>query len=982
MIRHRFRSLCGLLLPLLLLLAAGGCGILPFQKGTPAVVEADSLENEITEPVISVQPMTSVKDSLLADIAVTGYPAYNSRWVDSVLARLSPRQRVAQLLVPFSFSDVSTKTLTHLRKAVLEQGVGAVLLSRGTIADARELIDSLQGWAEVPLLISADFETGPGMRLSKALELPTMMALAATRSTDLAYRAGRAVADESRDIGVQLNFAPVADINSNPGNPIINTRSFGEDRELVADMAEAYLRGMQDGGLIATAKHFPGHGDTETDSHSGLPVTHVTPGRLDSLELYPFRRLINAGALAVMTAHVAVPALTGDSSLPATLSRVMLDSLLRRSMDFRGLIVTDAMNMKALQRTGIANLPATALAAGADLLLIPGAIDETIDSILAAEERGEIDSMRIARSVRRVLALKQWSLQQEIPIDSIATRPDRFQRHRRLADRIAERAVTVLRNTGSLIPLVLDSMRIGVLNLVRKNEPAAATLFRNELEKRGATVRVLTVPMRAKDVDVEAWKGRGAAEFDAIVISSYIAVADGSGSIGFSQKQREVLERVAKLPCTQILLSFGSPYIVASLPDMPVIIVAYGDDLHSIRAAVRVLSGEVPPQGKLPITIPGLFSFGDGVTAPQHALAFPAVRFARVDKLVTEQIDLQAFPGAQLLVLRNDSIMYDRCYGNHTYDSASTVVSDATLYDLASLTKVVATTPAAMKLVDEHRLCLDSAVSTYLPAFGKNGKEGVKIRNLLLHNSGLEAYRLFYLTIDNEQEVLDSIYSSALKYPTGSKTVYSDLGMVTLAKVVERITGMSLDTYVEEQFFKPLGMSSTMFRPPDYLRSLAAPTEYDKSWRKRLIQGEVHDPNAALLGGVAGHAGLFSTAHDLLPFVRMMLHNGTLDGKTYLEASTVRQFTTRQSSSSTRALGWDTRSVTGSSSGHYFSMKSYGHTGFTGTSIWVDPVADLAVIFLTNRVYPSASNKQQARFRSVLHDAVREALQELDGDAQ
>lgn len=889
------------------------------------------------------------------------------------MTTLDWRQSIAQLLMPFTYSDLTAKTQGRMRIAVGERGVGGVIISRGSGEDARALIDSMQRWANVPLLVSADFENGPGMRLERTVKFPSMMALAATRNTDLVYRAGRAVAEASRDIGVQQNFAPVADVNSNPGNPIINTRSFGERPSLVADMAEAYMRGMQDGGMIATAKHFPGHGDTHTDSHTGLPLIEADAARLDSVELIPFTRLIDAGVFAVMSGHLAVPAVTGDSSLPATLSPSVMDTLLQHRLGFRGLVVTDAMNMKALTRTGVSNLPAAALRAGADVLLIPGDVNETIDSVSAAVARGELDSVRVLRSVRRILDAKYWTFGTGMLVDSTATRLSRTERHRQLAATIADRALTLVRNENNVLPLA-DSSRIALVSFVRKGEPDEATGFAALLRARFPKLRTLMLDMRMR-TDTRAWLRDSLKGVETVVFAVHISAVNGSGSIGLSDAQLEFADRIAALKIPRVVLTLGTPYVLAAIPTAEAMLCGYGDESASQQAAVRGLAGEIAPQGRLPVSIPGIAMYGSGLTYPTAAFtAATETAFRCVDSLILDQIEKHATPGAQLAVLRHDTLLYLRSYGRLSYDSAARAVDDSTLYDLASLTKVIATTTAAMKLVDEGRLHLDSTVASYLPEFGANGKEGVTIRNLLLHNSGLEAFRLFYLEAANGGEVLESIFAMPLLYPTGSKTVYSDLGMITLAKVIERITGRGLDAYTQDEFFAPLGMTHTRFTPPDSLAERCAPTEVDRVWRKRLVQGSVHDETAALLGGVAGHAGLFSTAADLVRFVRMLMNGGMLDGHRYLQSATVAVFTTRQSMHGSRALGWDTRSATGSSAGQYFSMKSFGHTGFTGTSIWVDPVADVAVIFLTNRVHPTRENKAIPRFRATLHDAVREAI--------
>ncbi|MBR9975564.1 MAG: serine hydrolase [Bacteroidetes bacterium] len=890
------------------------------------------------------------------------------------------------MLMPFSYSELSTRTLGRMRIATQDFGVGGVILSNGRSADARALIDSLHVWSVVPPLIAADFENGPGMRIEDALLLPSMMALGATRNSDLVYRAGLATAAASRRIGVQVNFAPVADVNSNPRNPIINTRAFGETARLVGDMAEAYMRGLQDGGMIATAKHFPGHGDTHVDSHTGLPLLDASIGRLDSVELLPFRHLIDAGVAAVMSGHLAVPALTGDSSLPATLSPMIMDTLLRRRLGFGGLIFTDAMNMNALTRTGIGNLPAAAVRAGADILLIPGSLGQTIDSVIAAIDRGELDSMRVRRSVRRILEAKhllrsKGNATDSADVDSdgvlatMVTRTDDSTisaNEQRLARLIAEEAATLVRNNGALLPLA-DSSRILAISFVRRGEPAVAQAFAQRLRERFPRSRTLVIDRQPSRRALNALRDslRG---MDVIVLAAFISVVNASGTIGLSSAQMQVVRTTGEVALPRIFLSLGTPYVLEALPEADAMVCVYGDDPASIDASVRLIAGDIQPNGALPVTVPGIAAFGTGLRYPWAASDRITEAFRHVDSLILNQIARRATPGAQLAVVRGDSLVYRKSYGKLTYDTAATAVDDSTLYDLASLTKVVVTTTAVMRLVDAGRLHLDSTVAAYLPAFAAGGKEHVTIRNLLLHNSGLEAFRPFHEIQPDGIGVLDSIFGSRLVSVPGHRTVYSDFGMITMGKVIERITGRSLDDYAKEEILGPLGMRNSLFLPHDSLRGRAAPTEYDERWRQRLVQGSVHDETAALLGGVAGHAGLFSTATDLSRFVRMLLGDGTLEGYDCVQSATLTRFTTRQSLRKSRALGWDTKSASGSSAGRYFSMQSFGHTGFTGTSIWVDPVARIGVIFLTNRVHPTRENRALPRFRSVLHDAVREAL--------
>jgi CubicO group peptidase (beta-lactamase class C family) len=577
--------------------------------------------------------------------------------------------------------------------------------------------------------------------------------------------------------------------------------------------------------------------------------------------------------------------------------------------------------------------------------------------------------------VRRILDAKHWTFGSGLPIDSTVTRQARQERHRMLAERIADRAITMLCNEKQLLPLV-DSSRIAIVSFVRKGEPAEAVEFITRMRVRFPHARSLILDMRGR-TETRAWLRDSLKGVDAVIFAVYLSAVSGSGKIELSDIQVQFAAQVAAMKLPRILLSLGTPYALAAIPGVQAMLTSYGDDPASLQAVVRALAGDISPQGRLPVSIPGVAQYGDGFNYRGHTLTTSianSTAFHLVDSLVLDQISRRSTPGAQLAVLRGDTLLYLRNYGQLSYDSASPAVNDSSMYDLASLTKVVATTTTAMQLIDQGRLALDSSVAYYLPEFGRNGKEHITIRNLLLHNSGMEAFRVFHQLATTGQGVLDSIFASAPVYTTGSRTVYSDLGMITLAKVIERITGHGLDAYARDEFFTPLGMRHTMFTPPDSLHAQCAPTEYDRIWRKRLVQGSVHDETAALLDGVAGHAGVFSTAADLARFIRMLMNGGVLENRRYLQSGTVKQFTTRQSLNNSRALGWDTRSAAGSSAGQYFSMKSYGHTGFTGTSIWIDPIADIAVIFLTNRVHPTRENRTLIRFRATLHDAVREAL--------
>ncbi len=913
-------------------------------------------------------------DSLIAERSDRGIP--ESAWVDSVLATMTLRARIGQLIIPWTLSSVSGAKKDALKRMVRDLGLGGVIISTGNVDDAARLTQELQDEVDVPLLISADFENGLGMRLDGATSFPSLMALGATGDPDLAYDMGRAVAAEARAVGVMQNYAPVCDVNNNAGNPIINVRSFGEDPALVARLAAAYARGMQDGGILATAKHFPGHGDTDVDSHIALPVMPGTAARLDSIELLPFRRLVDAGVLSVMTGHIAAPTIDPDSGMPASFSRRATDSLIRDCMGFRGLIVTDALNMSALSAQSRNRPPAAmALSAGADMLLMPADAKDAIDAIERDVHSGRIPEVTVDRAAQRVLTAKDWlglahPAALRLPADTM-----RAAAHLALARRIAERAVTLVRSTGRALPLRHGQQHIGCVQLVSGTGTPRTAALTAELRGHFPDLRTVEVGRSpsAKDID-HIMDTLGDCRH--LIVAGFIKVAEWSGVIGLSREQQALVERLRRRGARIILLSFGSPYLLQAVPQAVACINAYGDDDPSIRAAVAALTGELNPTGVLPITIPGLAERGTSLSYPDEnkRAMTEANRFAAVDSLVMAQIRQKSFPGAQLWVQQHGRLLHARTYGTMTYDPLSAPIMPTTMYDIASMSKVVVTTTATMMLVDEGRIDLDAPVVRYLPEFGVNGKERITIRHLLLHTSGLPAFLLFYRSCTTARQVIDSIMVTRLDAPPGARMVYSDLGMITLGRVIERITGSPLDVFARERIIEPLGMRNTMYAPPDSLRSLCAPTELDAYWRHRLVQGTVHDETAALLDGVAGHAGVFSTAADLAVFAQMLLDGGRIRDRRLLAASTIAMFTKRQERGSSRALGWDMRSTSGSSAGQYFSMRSFGHTGFTGTSIWIDPDADMFVIFLTNRVHPTRENRKLLGFRAVLHDAIRRAI--------
>jgi beta-N-acetylhexosaminidase len=909
--------------------------------------------------------------------------------------------KVSQMVMVRAFGhyySTDSELYERLERLVTVRKVGGIIMAQGDVYAEAVLLNRLQSLSRVPLLVASDFERGIAMRVRRGTHFPDAMALGATRNAEYAYRMGKAVAVEARAIGIHQNYAPVADINDNPLNPVINTRSFGDDPMLVRTMVGAFIRGTIDGGCIATAKHFPGHGDTGTDSHLDLPVLDLTRARLDTVELAAFRAAVDAGVQSVMIGHLAVPAL--DSlGLPASLSGPMVTALLRKEIGFRGLIVTDGLEMRALTRGFTPDSVAVlAVRAGADILLVPPDPDVAVNALVSAVRRGEIPEERVNESVRRILGVKhQMGLdrRRSVDIDLIASRiSNRPNRH--LAREIARDAVTLLRNRNGLLPLSPDGpLRIVALlagdteddrtEVDRPGSPLTSepvgTYFSQLLRRRSPACEVLRLSPETDSRDVSDALSH-IRRADVAILCLFVKVRTASGKIDLPDYLRTFASKAAETGTPLVALAFGNPYVAGSVPNAESVMCLYGDDEPVSEAAAEGLFGEIPVRGRLPVSIPGKYPFGSGLDLPQTQLrrddpavaGFDPEDLQRVDGIIAAAVADSAFPGAQVAIVKDGLLVYDRSFGKLTYDPSSPLVGEGTLYDLASVTKVIATTSAVMKLIDSGRIGLDDPVAKYIPAFGLGEKAAITVRDLLLHRGGFPPFRRLWLECPDPAAVLDTIAATPLVAAPGDSTVYSDLGFITLGKIVEKLSGMSLDAFVKKEFFVPLRMKNTTYVPADSLRVRCAPTEIDTTWRKSVVQGTVHDENAAFIGGVSGNAGLFSTASDLAVYMQMLFNKGLYAGRRYLTERTIAEFIEKRAPGQERWLGWDMRAPHGSSAGAFFSPASFGHTGFTGTCIWADPSRNLAVIFLTNRVYPTRANLKIAKVRPALNDAVMRAL--------
>jgi beta-glucosidase-like glycosyl hydrolase/CubicO group peptidase (beta-lactamase class C family) len=956
-----------------------------------------------------------------AALAQSPRPPAAEAWADSVLATLTPEQRIGQLMVVrLSSINTATRVVTFYEKeveaAVRDYGVGGVCLFQGGPLRQARLVNHLQSLSRVPILMTIDAENGLGMRLDSVAGLPRQMMLGALRDPGIVYAYGRWVAQQCRRMGIQVNYAPVVDVNNNPANPVINDRSFGDDRQRVTDLGLQYMKGMQDAGVMASAKHFPGHGDVSVDSHYDLPVIHKDIRQLDSLELFPFRALIREGVGSVMVAHLSVPAIDDRPNRPSSISYANVTSLLRDTLGFDGLTFTDALEMKGVTKhfpDGEASVEA--LIAGHDMLCLPGDIPLVVAKVGDAIRKKRLSWATLDARVRKVLVAKyRLGLADLRPVSLERLADDLNRESPALRRRVTEGALTLARHDPRSFPLPPGgASRVALVSLGTSADNDFTRRMRLHYDADVFHFDYRRPPHQVPSI-VELVRSR----YDVVLVAVHglSRFPGASRNFGMSDAARGLASEVlAAKPSTLVL--FGNPYVAEGFGTAGSLLVCYEDEPVAQDVAADMVAGLRTPQGRLPVAVGPALPSGTGLTPPARPVAqalppSPAGHpFRVVDSLAEDAIRQRAAPGCVVLVAKKGRIVYQKAFGHPTYDSAAPMTTE-TLFDMASVTKICATTLSVMKLYDEGRLRLDATLGEYLPFTRGTDKAPLRIRDLLIHQAGLRAFIPFYReTIDTatgipregfyapapgdghrvrvkdgmylRDDFRDTMQLRILQSPVAANPgyVYSDNDFILLGQVVEAVSGRPLDAYAAATFYRPMGLVSPGFNPVDrFPTRQIAPTEAEATFRRSLVHGYVHDPGAALFGGVAGHAGLFSTAHDIAALMQMLLDGGVHNGRRYLSDTTVARFTAYHSPVSRRGLGFDKPEKDNAVRKDPYptlsaSPLTFGHTGFTGTCAWADPAEDLVVVFLSNRVHPDGSNRLlRMNVRSNIHEAVYRAL--------
>jgi beta-N-acetylhexosaminidase len=945
-------------------------------------------------------------------------------WVDSVFNSLTEDQRIAQLMVVrLSSIDLSTRKITFYEKeveeAVRKYNVGGICLFQGGPLAQANYINYFQSIAQTPLLISMDAENGVGMRMDSVKGLPRQMMLGAVANPDLIYQYGRLVGEQCKRIGVQVNYAPVVDINNNPDNPVINDRSFGEDKYKVAQFGVQYMKGLQDAGVMACAKHFPGHGDVTVDSHVDLPIINKSRKQLDSLELYPFRALFDAGVGSVMIAHLYIPAIDNTADQATSLSYKNVTKLLRKKLKYKGLSFTDALEMKGVTKYypgGEAALQA--LVAGNDMLCLPEDLPGSMEKIKGALADRKLKWKDINARVKKVLRAKYtYGLSNWHPVNPSHLTEDLNKEVFNMRKLIAENALTLVRaEDPSVFPLRAGGKKkIAYLGLGLSGDNEFARRMRNDYNAHIYYFDYSLDSVKAGAV-LELLRNR----YDMVIIGLHNYARFPANNFGISKSALWLMQQVQQKQKT-VTMVFGNPYAIKNFCDAKTLVACYEDDDVTENIGADLLAGKFTAKGKLPVTVCASLKFGAGIvpadkllpTVTASQLDFDPERLMAIDSVCKEAISKQAFPGCVVLVVKDGKVVYEKAFGHLTYDKTELVYPE-TIYDLASVTKICATTMAVMKLYDEGKLDLRKTLGDYLLWVKGTNKESLKIWDILLHQAGLKAFIPFYQeTIEKNKEGAplstiyswtpdtlhsirvaenlymrhdwqDTIFRRILESEVGpqGKYIYSDNDFIFMGKIVEAISGLTLDQYVNDTFYEPLGMNTTGFRPRErFPLNRIAPTEQEAVFRKQLLRGDVHDPGAAMLGGVSGHAGLFSDAYDLAILEQMLLEGGEFNGQRFLKKETINYFAAYHSDSSRRGLGFDKPEKDNPLRKDpypslYASPQTFGHTGFTGTSVWVDPAYNLIYVFLSNRVNPNSENVKISTLsvRGSIMDAIYRAL--------
>lgn len=913
-------------------------------------------------------------------------------WVDSVYNQMALEDKIGQLFMVAAYSNKDSAHIKSIETLIKTHRIGGLIFFQGGPGRQARLTNRYQSMAKVPLFIGIDAEWGLAMRLDSVGRFPWNMTLGAIQDIDLINKVGVAYGRQAKRMGIHFNFAPVLDINTNPKNPIIGNRSFGEDKENVTARAVELMHGIHSQGVFATGKHFPGHGDTSTDSHHTLPVVNFSRYRIDEVELYPYKKMFAEGLPSVMVAHLEVPAMESREAYPSSLSYNVVSNVLQKEMGFKGLIFTDALNMKGasnFKQPGDVDLEA--FAAGNDILLFAENVPLAVDKICEALNDSIIPYKRLEHSVKKILRYKyKVGLNQYKPIETIHLHQDlNSPQDRALQYELYENAVTVLKNERNLLPLKnLERQKIAYV----KMGDDVHTPFLSTLQKYTEVVEISEDNTDSLLVRLRP--------FTKVIVGFH--KADGAWKKhDFTNLELARLDSISKY--NQVILDvFAKPYTLLPIKNwdgFEAVVLSYQNSEVAQNVSAQIIFGAVGAKGKLPVSIGKQYPVNYGLStealdvlgfALPESVGMSSLVMSRIDLVAQRAVDQKMTPGAQVLVARNGKVIYQKSFGRQVYGEFAQKVQNSDLYDVASLTKIMATMPHVLQAYDKGTLSLNSRLGELLPEFAQTDKKDISVKELLSHYARLQPWEPFYKqTLDSAgmplaryyrqryepgftTQVAENLYirddynDTILKFIAQSKLLpkkqykYSDFAFIIMERFLERANATKFDVMSIERFFAPMGMNYTMYNPlHKFDMSVIAPTEDDKYFRRQVLQGYVHDMEAAMEGGVAGHAGLFSNAMDVAKMMQLFLQKGSYGGQRYFSAEAFDAFNNCYycADGNRRGVGFDKPQLPGTAGPTCgcVSPESFGHTGFTGTMAWADPKTGIVYVFLSNRTFPDAN---------------------------
>ena len=939
--------------------------------------------------------------------------AAQQKWVDAKYDAMSLDEKLGQLFMISVASNQNKSSTDKIKALIQDQHIGGVIFSKGGPIRQAKLTNAYQKASKTPLLIGMDAEWGLAMRLDSTYAFPWNMTLGAIKDNAVVEKVGRQIGKHAKRLGVHINFAPDIDININPKNPIIGNRSFGEDRENVTQKGIAIMKGMESAGILTSGKHFPGHGDTATDSHHALPVIDFSRKRLDSIELYPYKKIIKEGLSSIMVAHLEVPSLELKKGMPSSLSEQIISGILKEELNFQGLVFTDALNMKGVsgnKKPGQVELEA--FMAGNDMLLMPTEVQMAKEKLIKAYNKGKITEARLSSSVKKILMAKyKAGLHKYKPVDTKNLFEDLNSLENDLIyEEAIENAITVIKN---------DFYLMGIKKL--ENKKIAYVKFGDD--DHAPFLKTLNKYAKVTEVsakDITTLKER-LASYNLIIVGHHKSNASPYKSYKFSKKELAWLREIADERSSNLILSvFAKPYAlldVSSFKNIDGVVVGYQNSVLAQEKVAQLIFGAISAKGILPVTVNESYPVNTtvkvkslsrmGYSLPER-VGLNTTKLAKVDELVKIGLDSLMFPGAQVLIARKGKVVYNKGFGKPTYNSKEKITPDH-IYDLASLSKILGTLPMIMKMEEEGTIALNNTFQQLIPEYADTELKNVTVLKALSHYGRLPAWIAFYAaTLDKNRKpskefyrstpvdgfsirvsdnlyltdaYKDSIYNRIGRQDLKSNRYrYSDVAYYVMKKYIEDENESRLDTLVDNFLYQRIGALTTTYNPLDkFLKDRIVPSEEDKYYRYQKVQGFVHDMGAAMQGGVGGHAGLFSNANDIAKIMQMYLQNGFYGGTRFLDARTVKKFNTCYfcDKKVRRGVGFDKPQLkdSGPTCG-CVSRKSFGHSGFTGTYTWADPDQEIVYVFLSNRTYPSATNKLlvksglRTRIQQAIYDAI------------